>query len=89
VIDEPGLVWKVASVAGFLALVIAYLVNQTGRCAPTSSRYLLANAAGAGTLAAYSLRIDEPVLFALEGFWSVASVVALVQARRRDGEVAL
>lgn len=80
--DDPGLVWRLASVAGFLALVIAYLTNQAGRCAPSSSRYLLANALGAGVLAAYSARIDELVFVGLEGFWCLASVAALVRARR-------
>jgi len=79
--DEPGLLWMVASVLGFLALVLAYMLNQTGRCQPSSPRYLAANVAGAGTMAAYSLRIDEPVLFALEGFWCVASAVALYRVR--------
>jgi len=80
--DEPGMVWKTLSVVGFLFLVGAYLVNQTGRCRPDSVRYLTANALGAGLLAAYSGRIDEPVFVGLEGFWCLSSVVALL---RRPG----
>jgi hypothetical protein len=74
---EPGLVWRALSVAGLLCLVGAYLANQRGRCQATSRRYLLANAAGAGVLAAYSAVIGEWVFVALEGFWCVASLWAL------------
>jgi len=76
-----GTVWQVASIAGFLCLVGAYLVNQRGRCRPDSPRYLLANALGAGMLAAYSVAIGEWIFVALEGFWCLASVWAL-QTRR-------
>ena len=79
---DPGLVWRTLSVVGFLLLVGAYLVNQSGRCRPDSARYLGANALGAGMLAAYSAYIDEPVFVGLEGFWCVASVVALGRGRR-------
>jgi len=79
---DPGLVWKTLSVVGFLLLVGAYLVNQAGRCPPDSPRYLGANALGAGMLAAYSGVIDEPVFVGLEGFWCLASVVALARGRR-------
>lgn len=82
--DDPSLAWKLASVLGLLCLVIAYLVNQTGRCLPTSARYLCANALGAGVLAAYSARIGEPVFVGLEGFWCVASVAALMRLPRRS-----
>lgn len=86
--EAPGLIWKSLSVAGFLALVIAYLVNQTGRCLPTSRGYLLANTLGAAVLAGYSARIDEPVFVALEVFWSLSSLVALLRARSATGETA-
>lgn len=76
----PGLAWRVISIAGFLFLVGAFLVNQRGRCRPDSARYLLANAVGSGLLAAYSVAIGEWVFVALEGFWCAASVWAL-QAR--------
>lgn len=72
-----GTAWQVASIAGFLCLVGAYLVNQRGRCRADSTRYLLANALGAGLLAAYSVAIGEWVFVALEGFWCLASVWAL------------
>ena len=75
--------WRVLSIAGFLLLVGAYLVNQRGRCRPDSQRYLLANALGSGLLAAYSAVIDEWVFVALEGFWCIASLWALFGARRR------
>ncbi len=79
---EPGLLWRAASVVGFLLLVGAYLVNQNGRCRPDAPRYLGANIVGAGLLAAYSARIDEPVFVGLEGFWCLASVVALLRRPR-------
>jgi len=83
--EDPGLIWRAVSVAGFLLLVSAYLVNQVGRCQPSSRRYLGANALGAGLLAAYSGVIHEPVFVALEGFWSAASVWALLRTRADDG----
>lgn len=83
---EPSLAWKVASAAGLLCLVLAYLVNQSGRCRADGARYLLANAVGAGVLAAYSLQIDEPVFVALEGFWCAASLVALARGARPDAD---
>ena len=73
-----GTLWQAASVAGLLCLVIAYLVNQRGGCRADSPRYLAANAAGAGVLAAYSAVIEEWVFVGLEGFWCVASLFALV-----------
>ncbi|MHC4908438.1 MAG: CBU_0592 family membrane protein [Planctomycetota bacterium] len=81
---EPSLAWKVASAAGLLCLVVAYLVNQGGRCRSDGARYLLANALGAGLLAAYSMEIDEPIFVALEGFWCVASLLALARGARPD-----
>lgn len=85
--DEPGLIWTLASVVGFLCLVSAYLLNQTGRCRSSGWRYLWANAVGAGVLASYSARIDEPVFVGLEGFWCVASVVQWIRLRGRDDGV--
>jgi len=85
-VEEPGLTWQVASVVGFLCLVVAYLVNQRGRCSPESPRYLGVNAFGAGLLAAYSARIGEPVLMALEAFWCVASLLALYRTGPRSPE---
>ncbi len=78
--QEPGLLWRVASVAGFLLLVGSYLVNQARRCQPDSARYLGANALGAGLLAGYSAVIHEWVFVGLEGFWCLASVWALRRA---------
>jgi hypothetical protein len=72
--------WQAASVVGLLCLVSAYLVNQRGGCRPDSPRYLAANAAGAGVLAAYSAVIEEWVFVGLEGFWCVASLFALITA---------
>ena len=80
--EDPGLAWRVVSIVGFLGLVSAYLVNQTGGCRPDGWRYLLANAVGAGLLAAYSWVIGEPVFVGLEGFWCVASVFRLVKPAR-------
>jgi hypothetical protein len=83
-----GTAWQVASIAGFLCLVGAYLVNQRGRCRSDSTRYLLANALGAGLLAAYSVAIGEWVFVALEGFWCLASVWALQTRGARQGRPA-
>lgn len=74
---------KVASAAGLLLLVGAYLLNRRGDWAPTSSRYLWCNAVGALLLAIYSFWIREWVFVALEGFWSVVSFAPLL--RRRAG----
>ena len=83
---EPGLVWRVLSVAGFLFLVGAYVVNQRGGCKPTSRRYLFANVVGSGLLAAYSGVIREWVFVALEAFWCAASLLALVRELARPRE---
>ena len=83
-----GTAWQVASIAGFLCLVGAYLVNQRGRCRADSTRYLLANALGAGLLAAYSVAIGEWVFVALEGFWCLASVWALQTRAARQARPA-
>jgi hypothetical protein len=80
---EPGLVWRVLSVAGFLFLVGAYVANQRGNCKPTSRRYLLANVVGSGLLAAYSGVIREWVFVALEAFWCAASLWALARELQR------
>jgi len=81
---QPGLLWRAISVVGFLLLVGAYLVNQRGRCRPDALGYLGANVAGAGLLAAYSARIDEPVFVGLEGFWCLASLFALLRRQPRS-----
>ena len=78
---EPGLWWRVASVAGFLLLIAAYLANQTGRWRSDSRRYLGANVLGSGLLAGYSALIHEWVFVGLEGFWCLASLWALQRAR--------
>ena len=84
---DPGLVWRALSVAGFLFLVGAYVVNQRGGCRPTSRRYLLANVVGSGLLAAYSAVIREWVFVALEGFWCLASLQALLRELQRPREM--
>ncbi|GEM_PF-1913729 len=78
--ESPSLIWKLASVVGFLCLVSAYLVNQRGGCSTEGWRYLWANTLGAGLLAAYSAKIDEPVFVGLEGFWCLASLWQWKQA---------
>jgi hypothetical protein len=46
-------------------------------------RYLLANALGAGLLAAYSVAIGEWVFVALEGFWCAGERVGAADAATR------
>jgi hypothetical protein len=82
---EPGPLWRILSIAGFLLLVGAYVVNQRGGCKPTSKRYLLANVLGSALLAAYSAVIREWVFVALEGFWCLASAWALQRTLSRAG----
>jgi hypothetical protein len=79
--ESPSLIWKLLSVVGFLCLVSAYLINQKGLCSQKGWRYLWANAVGAGLLASYSARIDEPVFVGLEGFWCLASLWQWLQVR--------
>jgi hypothetical protein len=79
------MLWRAISVAGLLLLVLAYLVNQTGRTTSDSRRYLVANALGAGLLTAYSAFIREWVFVGLEGFWCVASLWALRRPVRTRG----
>lgn len=79
---EVGPAWRALSVAGLLCLVVAYLLNQRGRVRADAAGYLLANALGAGVLAAYSAVIREWVFVGLEGFWCLASLWALGRGRR-------
>ena len=74
---DPALAWRAASVGGFLLLVGAYIANQRHWTRPESWRYLVANALGSGILALYSGVIGEWVFVALEGFWCLASLLAL------------
>ena len=82
---EPGLTWRLLSVAGFLFLVGAYVVNQRGGCKATSRRYLIANVIGSGLLVGYSAVIREWVFVALEGFWCAASAWALWRELSKAG----
>lgn len=80
-------VWKAISVAGFLLLVGAYLLNQRGRLTANSRRYLVMNTVGAALLAAYSWWIGEWIFVALEGFWAIASLWAVLSLKT-DGTAA-
>lgn len=75
--DDPGLIWRVLSVIGFLFLVGAYIANQRRWTHADSRMYLGANILGSGLLGAYSAVIGEWVFVGLEGFWCVASLAAL------------
>ena len=86
--SDPGVLWRSLSVAGMLGLVVAYLLNQRGHWKPDSVRYLLCNVVGSGLLALYSVVIGEWVFVGREGFWCLASVNALRDARRRGGGAA-
>lgn len=74
--DDPGTLWRLLSVLGFLFLVGGYIANQRGWTRADSSRYLAANVLGSGLLGVYSAVIDEWVFVALEGFWFFASLDA-------------
>lgn len=76
------LIWRAISIVGMLLLVVAYVANQRGVVSADSRRYLLANAVGAGMLAAYSAKIDEWVFVVLEAFWCFAAVWTLAQVKR-------
>jgi len=80
-------VWRAFSVVGFLLLVSAYLLNQRGILTADSRRYLGMNTVGAALLAVYSWWIGEWIFVALEGFWAIASLWAVLSLKT-DGTVA-
>ncbi len=84
-VDDPGVIWRVVSVVGFLFLVGAYIANQRKWTHAESQTYLVANVIGSGLLAAYSAVIKEWVFVGLEGFWCVASLMALAATVRKRG----
>lgn len=77
------LAMKAASVVGLVLLVVAYVLNQRGAWHPKERPYLAANAVGAALLAVYSAWIGEWVFVALEGFWSLVSLVPLLRPAAR------
>lgn len=71
--------WFSLSIAGMVALLVAFAANRRKYWSQDDLKYLWCNAFGAGVLAAYSWRIDQPVFVVLEAAWCADAVVALVR----------
>ena len=70
---------QLVSVLGAITILAAYGANQFGRLRITSLAYVLANAVGAGILAAVALVEDQWGFLLLEGVWCLLACVALVR----------
>ena len=75
--------WQIVSVVGMLGLVVAYVRNRRGTWTQDGANYLWFNALGALLLTAYSVRIEQWVFVALEGFWSIEAFRGLWSLRTR------
>ena len=68
---------------GVLLLLLAFVLNATGRLTATSRRYHAMNAIGAALACAASWMIDFVPFVVLEGSWCLAALVALGTAQNR------
>jgi hypothetical protein len=68
---------------GVFLLLIAFLLNLSGRLSQKSIGYILLNITGAGLACLASVLINYTPFIILEGTWTVVSVIALVNYFRR------
>jgi hypothetical protein len=68
---------------GVFILLIAFLLNLSGRLSQKSLGYILLNITGAGLACLASVLINYTPFIILEGTWTVVSVIALVNYLRR------
>ena len=77
----------VFGLAGSLVVVLAYLLNQTGRLASSDWRYAAVNLAGAlAILLSLTQEWNLPAAV-IEMFWACISLYGLIRAMRRRGGV--
>jgi hypothetical protein len=68
---------------GVGTLLIAFLLNISGRVAPDSRIHLALNCFGAALACVASMLIRFVPFVLLEGFWSVVAVATLVRLQRK------
>jgi hypothetical protein len=75
----------VFGLAGSVAVVLAYLLNQTGRLVSSDWRYPAANLAGALAILLSLTQAWNLPAAVIEIFWAVISLYGLMRAMRRRG----
>lgn len=70
--------------SGMILLVAAFLLNLLGKLRASTLGYKLLNVFGAGILAWYGFAKETYIFVALEGFWALASVYAIVKPGPED-----
>jgi hypothetical protein len=75
----------VFGLAGSVAVVLAYLLNQTGRLASSDWRYPAANLVGALAILLSLTQAWNLPAAVIEMFWAVISLYGLMRAMRRRG----
>ena len=69
--------------AGVFILLIAFLLNLSGKIAKDGLPYLIMNVLGAGFACLASWRIHYIPFVILEGMWTLVSLIALVNYFRK------
>jgi len=64
---------------GVFLILMAYLLNLTGRLHHTDIRFILFNLIGAGLACAASIMLNYIPFIILEGVWTLASLAALLR----------
>ncbi len=75
---------QIASLAGALLILVAYVGHQLKWMRPQGLAYNLMNAAGSGILAYIALRPFQVGFVMLEGSCVIISVYALLRSRRPE-----
>ena len=73
---------ELISVAGALAILVAYAANQLRYIGPSNLSYALLNFAGSAVLAAVAVIEEQWGFLLLEGIWALVSLWATVKLLR-------
>ena len=76
---------QIVQVVGSLLVLAAFAASQAGRLDTRSTRYLVLNLVGSGTLAVQAAVTSQWGFLLLEGVWAIVSFVGLVRPRRKAG----